>query len=158
MDEELERLFRENRVVRLEEIESYMGESSEDFWYGTEDTMGMFDWLEMMGFEMVECKTEKGLSEVYVNFDRFKPDFPQPKPSISVTKPASKLENIQLIKESALNLAVKLEKDRVQISTYYDGFSVRFNHPLEMNHAKFRHLVLEKLGEELNLEFPTEER
>ena len=155
MKEEIEKLFKNAKVVTYEQISPFIGNDSELFWTGDENTEGMLNFLDANGFEIIPCrkKGEKLMSEIYVAFDRFKDNFPEPQPLISVSDPASELIDIHRIKTWALKLAKELGKGFIEISKYRkDGFKIFFSRELTMDYTKMKKAVLAKLCDEMELE------
>lgn len=154
MRKEIENLFREAKVVRIEQIEPFMGKDNERFWNG------MLKFLADKGFDIIPCRREgeQLQSEIYVAFDKFESEFPEPEPGISLSEPASQNSDIQIIKEWAFNLAQTLHKSRVEVSQYgKDGFKVFFSKSPSLSYEERKRLILQKLSKELHVKFDGEE-
>lgn len=150
MNKEIESLFREAKVVSLEQIQHFMGKDNERFWNG------MLKFLADKGFDIIPCRREgeQLQSEIYVAFDRFESEFPEPEPTISLSEPASQNSDAEIIKEWALNLAKTVHKGWVELSQYgKDGFKLFFSQILSLSYEEKKKRVLQKLSEELHIRF-----
>ena len=154
MRKEIWDLFREAKFVRLEQIEPFMGKDNERFW------SGMLKFLADKGFDIIPCRREgeQLQSEIYVAFDKFESEFPEPEPSISLSEPASQNPDIQIIKEWAFNLAKTLHKSRAEISQYgKDGFKIFFSKFPSLSYKERKEAILQKLSQELHVKFDGKE-
>lgn len=161
MKEEIEKLFKNARVVTFEQIKPFIGEDSEQFWTGieSEEEESMLDFLQRVGFDIISCRREgeKLQTEIYVNFDKFQTDFPKPEPIFSVSKPMKQFPNLDIIKSVAYDLAKQLCKGRVDLCKYGDdGFRLYFLGGLSVDYNKLRSTVLGQLAKEMKLEFEDE--
>lgn len=150
----IENLFREAKVVSLEQIEPFMGKDVEKWWNG------MLKFLADKGFDIIPCRREgeQLQSEIYVAYDRFESDFPEPEPTISLTEPASQNPDAEIIKEWALNLAKTVHKGRVEFFQYgKDGFKLWFSPILSLSYEEKKKRILQKLSGELHVKFEGEE-
>ena len=153
MRKEIEALFRETKVVRLEQIEPFMGKDNERFWNG------MLKFLADNGFDIIPCcrEGEQLQSEIYVAFERFESEFPEPEPTVSLSEPASQNSDVQVIKEWAASLAKTTHRGRVEIAQYgRDGFKVFFSQIPSLSYEEKKKRILQKLSGELHVKFEGE--
>lgn len=153
--DKIEKLFVDKKVVVFDEIKLFMGNDPELFWEGDEENEGMFDFLEQNGFEVVPCreKNEKLLTEIYVNFDKFKERDNSAKVDVSISEPAKNLSEIDVIKKMSEELAKSTQKGFVEVSIYSDGFKLFFSRELKVDDERLKQRVLEQLSRELEIEF-----
>jgi hypothetical protein len=156
----IEDLFREAKVVTLEQIEPVMENDPEKFWGESGKRGGMLEFLARKGFDILPChkEGEQLQSEIYVAFDRFESEFPESEPTIFLSEPASQNPDIEIIKEWTLNLAKTIHKGRIEIAQYgKDGFKVFFSQTPSLSDKEKRRIILQKLSRELHVKFEGEE-
>ena len=154
MKKQIEDLFREAKVVTLDQIEPFMGKDIERFWNG------MLKFLTDKGFDIIPCYKEgqQLLTEIYVAYDRFESEFPEPEPTIFLSEPASQNPDIETIKNWALSLANTTRRGRIEIAQYgKDGFKIFFSQIPSLNYEEKKKRILQKLSEELHIKFELEE-
>lgn len=155
--QKIKELFAKAKLVSFEQIKPFMGDDAEQFWTGVEtEQESMLEFLERNGFEIIEChkKGDKFQSEIYVNFDRFAEDLPNPEPIVYLSEPVKELLEIHSIKQMSIELAKKTGKQGINISRYgKDGFKLSFSGELRQDYDELKENVLAKLGKEMNLEF-----
>ena len=150
--EKVRKMFRDAKVIAFEKIEPFMGDDSQEFWEGTDEEDGMFDYLDDVGFDIIPCKIkgESLLTEIYVKFDRF--EHPKYKIDFSLSEPVKELQNIETIMDFAKELAKIVQKKFVEITRYRDGIKIFISRQNIIDDDEFRNTVLEKLATELSIE------